>query len=420
MYANKLIPYRSTAELLTEQLQVALSQIMDMQGSGPASYVLQPSSDSISTIGNWKLEWGPLVKGPETDSGIPQNAVFVASSTDAAPAGQGIMGQKVYVVAIAATNPYSMIDWIVEDGLVDKVVDFTTFEPQDIQDADRPNDATTPYISKGTALGVKDIATLYPHKGALGVSETLVDFLSSIPADDAGTATLIFTGHSLAGALSPTLAAYLQRKGLLGKFGQVLVFPTAGATPGNGQFAGYFADNFKPVSTDLDAAYASWNVMHWNHLDVVPHAWATAPSSPANMTQIESLYGAPGSLLAPQLEVIVGKAEGRANSSGITYTMLPNQPFTNSTVVGQIPPYDPNGKELDMPLNGLPAFLQELGWQHVGAYSHAYLNGNEEVKLILPGPIENQPGYKLLPGVTYMSPESEIEAIVDYILHHLL
>ena len=54
---------------------------------------------------------------------IPDNAVFVASSTDPGLIGKDhLTGDKGYVVAIAATNLYSGFDWIREDGIVTKLL----------------------------------------------------------------------------------------------------------------------------------------------------------------------------------------------------------------------------------------------------------------------------------------------------------
>jgi hypothetical protein len=85
--------------------------------------------------------------------------------------------------------------------------------------------------------------------------------------------TLIFCGHSLAGALSPTLAMHLCPQPTGRGWQQVLVLPTAGASPGNTKFAALFAAAYPPVSSGVGRAYDNWNTVHANADDVMAHAW---------------------------------------------------------------------------------------------------------------------------------------------------
>ncbi|MEN9864973.1 MAG: hypothetical protein RL748_563 [Pseudomonadota bacterium] len=72
------------------------------------------------------------------------------------------------------------------------------------------------------------------HFAARNTCQTPQQFLNSkVNAND----TLIFTGHSLAGALSPTMAMFLYSDPANSGWKSIHVQPSAGATPGNAAFA---------------------------------------------------------------------------------------------------------------------------------------------------------------------------------------
>src|SRR5262249_8332005 len=132
----------------------------------------------------------------------------------------------VRVVSSAATNPNSSYDWLQEDFDVGNVVRCT--EPFPSLAHYGAASGINPYLSDGTARGINNRRPLQSG-GA-----TLLQFLSSV---ENTSDTLIFAGHSLAGALSPTLALALFNpeggKLSLSKWANVRVYPSAGATPGN-------------------------------------------------------------------------------------------------------------------------------------------------------------------------------------------
>src|SRR5690606_9417280 len=129
-----------------------------------------------------------------------------------------------YVVAIAATNPSSLYDWETEDFSVAAVVNWTTYNPSNF--APSAFNGIDPYISKGTATGVGILLGLISPGDAAAPNTTLQQFLASLSPDP--DTAIIFCGHSLAGALSPTLALYLKENKDLDAFGVTLVYPTAG------------------------------------------------------------------------------------------------------------------------------------------------------------------------------------------------
>src|SRR3982751_2609674 len=136
-----------------------------------------------SQIGSWALVWGPAVyELPLSDR--PDNTMFVVS------------GSEGLVVAVAGTNPYAFLDWIVEDFLVTAQVPWLTGSPFSFERR----------ISLGTFIGLSALQSLKPGPGLHGAGVLLKDFLAT---QVSAPITLNIAGHSLGGALSPTLALWL-------------------------------------------------------------------------------------------------------------------------------------------------------------------------------------------------------------------
>lgn len=269
-------------------------------------------------IGTWTLAWGPAVwEHPLDLRGYADNAVAVFHNA----------ASNTYVCAIAATNANSVFDWTVEDFWVsDKVRWLYTSAPG------------TPWISAATNFGIGVLLSLRdPATGAY-----LSDFLHSVASTQA---TLIFTGHSLAGALSPTLAMVLYgTSAQRAAWQNVRVYPTAGATPGNADFANAFAAQFPPV-TDGSQPWQRWNTLLWNDLDVVPHAWKAA-----NMALVPFLYKG-ADLVKAEVGAIIAYALYQA---GLDYMQLSN--------------FQLKGTQNSASVDDLKAFFAELFYQHVPAY----------------------------------------------------
>ncbi|WP_230583898.1 lipase family protein [Xanthomonas arboricola] len=272
------------------------------------------------------------------DSSLSGNAMYVAH-TDAMP-GIG----EAYVVALSATNPESLYDWFTEDFDVSSVVDFATYTPllgTAPVAAKKPVKPGSAVISMGAATGVWHLLNMVSPSTALAPNTTLLDFLQAL---DGSKATVIFAGHSLGGALSPTLATWLKTNGKLDNFSAVHCYPTAGATPGNGGFAALYAQAL-PSPAPGAAPYQIWNADLWNTLDCVPHAW-TVPM----LSQIKTLYGnAP----IKEIDVLVDVAIANAVASTVNYRQIANQPLTGT-------------------LTGTPTtvvqFLEQMASQHTTAY----------------------------------------------------
>jgi hypothetical protein len=245
----------------TQPNLVAFLKVYLSGGTNPDGFAYPgffPATNANLCGGDWSVAWGPCVYVGNSP-GTATNAMYVAFSPS----------RKIYVVAIAATNAYSVFDWIFEDGNVDPHL-MTQWPPKlpfVLQASFNPIPTTTPAISAATATGISDLLTrpemLDPSSGSLQ------QFLTS--KTDANT-TLIFAGHSLAGALSPSLAFYLYPTPAASGWKNVLVLPSAGATPGNNGFAAAFAAAF-PQQADTTSPGLFWNIDYANNNDVVPHAW---------------------------------------------------------------------------------------------------------------------------------------------------
>ena len=207
---------------------------------------LQTNADVRAYLGtDWQVVWGPAIANSKRksatsapDSFVTDNTMYVARGTD------GATGKPIHVVAIAGTNAVSRKGALFEDFNVTREQDWGT-----------PGSGK---ISAGSALGLSILSAM--SDAATG--KTLLQFLGTLGG--AGPVEVAFTGHSLGGALSPLMALncieWKQQMGYTNL--HVSVYPIAGPTPGNREFAlyaaGQFGDNYHSVI---------------NAIDMVPHAW---------------------------------------------------------------------------------------------------------------------------------------------------
>ena len=299
------------------QLQTyAMTQIQGLLGE-------QVVTDNIGT---WKIVWGPIVV--QEDSNVADNVMVVYQGTSG--------GNPVYVVGVAATNGLSRFDVQVEDLEVASTVAFGS------------NGAR---ISQGTSTGVTNLEGMTdPHGG------TLQSFLESKAAPNA---TLIFAGHSLGGALAPTLALDLavNRAFDVTRWANVFVYPSAGPTPGDKAFSGLFARNFPPRQTAAGAEpWNVWNMDVVNTLDIVPRAWSELPTLPKLYPQLgpSAEFAVKG--LVTTLELTDG-----INLQG--YTVLPTSSFS-----GQYNPSPPTAPPSLILSNLAPRYYDEAYYQHIASY----------------------------------------------------
>lgn len=384
-------------DTLAQMLYGSLSNNLTVHGNPPDfESKASPDPDVIAKIGSWDLVWGPAVFTPKPDKNREAaNAVFVAHCPDvkAADGSEADLPSKnMYVVAIAATNMYDAYDWVKEDASVNTVVEWHAFLNTPTTAGvriDRHKNDEKAYISHATALGCYNILELMPSPAWSGPNSgmSLGDYLKTVTGGDP---MIVFTGHSLAGALSPTLALWFNTEPqtqLAGFTGGVYAYPTAGATPGNRLFHDAYKAKFPPhafgshtVNTKSGERHRNINARLWNHYDVVPHAWALLSHIDADdnwspmLEQIPALYGTPvlDSVLGD-----VGVASAAAIASGASYHTLPGVRL--------------DGRQPETPPDSQTKFLEYLGEEHVQAYVQPSWASSETNGLILP---DKLPVYK--------------------------
>lgn len=392
--------YHGTETVLQQQLQQDLSfYLSHVPPVDPIKSASTADASVTPVLGNWELVWGPAVLEEVIDgvpTGVADNSLFVAKCDAVSfPGSPSVM--PAYVVAIAGTNPNSLYDWGDEDFSVSTVVNWTTYDPSGFTPS--PYVAGTPFISKGTATGIQNLLRLVSPDTAAAPGTSLEQFLNHAKPDQ--DTAIIFCGHSLGGALSPTLALYLKQKNYLDAFGLTLVYPTAGPTPGEANFAELFNTTFPALPSGWQPQplpYQSWNTMHWNAVDVVPHAWDTA-----DLDMVATLFGKSSdfwtNLFLDRLQKI---ALSDAAKSGATYTRIRNNSLTGTLQ------YSDGKNAINVPPKTIKDYISQLFIQHVDLYRGVSFDPVVS-GLILSQPLPQPPASDQLPGIQKVTREELIE-----------
>ncbi len=317
--------------------------------------------------GDWEVVWGPAVKVFDTDD-FAINAMYVVRKKSPLPADHpahdpddvdepAAPGKPPhYVIAIAGTNPTSTFNWIVEDFQVSRQV---VWKPDADEDAK---------ISFGTSIGFDILLNLEPGPGRPGTGRTLVEFLwEDATALGSREIDLWVCGHSLGGALAPTLALWLTEDAGVRELwdpyrrASVSTMPMAGASPGNADF-----------SARLEAAFPGDRTRRYvNTLDVVPHAW-----EPAHLREIPTLYKdwVPAVPLTRLLAWWAGWRSAEGNYTDV------KSPLADFVGVFERCRYDKHGIHL---IN----FANQMVFQHIHAYFRYFdVDGGEMLAQIPPLP----------------------------------
>ncbi|HEX8172966.1 MAG TPA: hypothetical protein VF824_20695 [Thermoanaerobaculia bacterium] len=276
----------------------------------------------------WQVVWGPAVMQYPAD-GYALNAMYVAS-----PIGQPTR----FVVAMAGTNIPSPMDWFLEDFNVAVQV------PWPAQAAEGAA------ISMATASGVSILLTMTPSAGLQGAGLTLPQFLEQVTRSS-NRVQVETTGHSLGGALAPALALWLadQQGTAMGwdpnRVATVSTMPTAGATPGNLEFANYYASRLGGTTRRFI-----------NTLDPVQHWWALQ-----TMAALPTLF-APAIPESRGIDSLVELATAVAAKGNYAPIMPDVQP-----IIGTV-----NSSLINPAATAEANWLAQMGYQHTTAYYIAF------------------------------------------------
>ncbi|MEM6720586.1 MAG: hypothetical protein AAF611_14760 [Bacteroidota bacterium] len=204
-------------------------------------------TETSTIIGEWKAIWGPIV--------YANNPTSISVHADNTMGMYYNESENAIVIAIAGTNINSPYGWLVEDFSVNKTVSWELV-------TGIPNSGN---ISNGTHIGLNILLNM-TNATNISVVTALKNFLTE--NSDLQNVQVAVAGHSLGGALSPTLALYLvDKKSEWDPTNKASVgaFPTAGPTPGDEAFAAYYEKQIQAENI--------YYLSQHNSLDIVPHAW---------------------------------------------------------------------------------------------------------------------------------------------------
>lgn len=378
---DKTLPYQ---QAIAKAQAAAQAHLNTLFSSGLATTLGDPPVQK--QIGSdWTPIWGPatFILGPQFvdwQSGI---ATFTATNSAFVVQSQS---QNRVVLAIAGTNPSSWFDWLAEDLVIVPGVTWNSALPAwgTGSKPAAPSSPDTPNITSGTFVGVKYVLELQDPK----TQATLLSFLRGLKLATAQTLTV--TGHSLGGALSPTLAlALIDPQGPLTPLprAQVLTYPTAGPTPGNVAFAQHFLE-YLPASQGQHG-WQVWNADVWNTYDLVPRAWGidtllVLPAlyalsfeyDVADLTLLSGIVGAGAGVseLFAKGAGTVGRLDTTAIPGNFATSLLPSDCFAwqYQPQGGQIEYLTrPQAKARGIPQSDLKpiSLLEQVAYQHIQAYA---------------------------------------------------
>ncbi|WP_174184456.1 lipase family protein [Nocardia barduliensis] len=291
----------------------------DSDLEGTLSQKIQQCLDTNQeVIGGWEIVWGPGVALFDTDL-YAVNALYMVRS---------IEDRSRYVIAMAGSSDALVFDWLIEDSFILQTPWFA-------------NNAALHTI--GTAIGVKTLINLEPSGPRPGAGHTLPEFLSTL-GDKAIDLTV--TGHSLGGALSPTLALFLRDTQWLwdnSEKARISVLSTAGPSFCNQEFVTYATQRLQRVQR-----YA-------NDLDIVPHMW-----NPSDIDGAKALYSQYNRPAPDGMEVVFEVLESQASVAGQYAHFDPTSGVFQGTF----------NKEIDQTQGSTPdeLYFQQVGYQHIAGY----------------------------------------------------
>ena len=247
----------------------------------------------------WKVVWGPFVTmEPGCDNHKPTtfsaNAMFVAQYKET----------NTYAIAVAGTNPESNFEWLKED--FDHSLVPWPYGPESKCKSWKFRDRKNVCLARGTWTGLGIVQGL----GSGTTSQTIDRFIKSVvkKVGPEEKLTLYVTGHSLGGALAPTVALWLNDIQLTWDPEQqatLQVFAFAGPTPGSQGFADYLNGRFQGDAGKAVPTENGLTVVN-NNFDVVPHAFKSLRALPEIYSKV-NIFPGPG--LAAFIETVADSVD---------------------------------------------------------------------------------------------------------------
>ncbi|RDV29162.1 hypothetical protein DXV75_01485 [Alteromonas aestuariivivens] len=242
--------------------------------------------------GQWERVWGPALfalPGSKFDDAL----VYVVKHR---------VQENHFAIVVRGTNPISLPNWVLWNFQAKDLKLWPGYtEKKDKNGKNNPilspscskitqlQEDQLPCISESSFFGLLVMQALRPPIGILGCNSNLLEFFreqqeSLKPGSE--PLSIIATGHSLGGALSPLIALWLKEENIPAKF-QSITF--ASPTQGNKTFVEYFhyqiqREDCIRVANDLDIVTLAWDpALMSNILNVylkqcpplypLPHSW---------------------------------------------------------------------------------------------------------------------------------------------------
>lgn len=297
----------------------------ELTGSGVEAQLkkcLDTALAKKADIRQWELAWGPAVYRFPVIAKYEDNMMFVARHK----------GNPAHLaIVVRGTNFSALLNWLVEDFDVDDQVAWIVPKGKSAQGQ--------PKISKGTSEGLHILQNkLTATSDTSSQQQSLLQFLTAQAKTYPSGLQIDVTGHSLGGALSPALALWLSEN--LGSQAKIAVYPLAGPTAGNEDFATYY-----------DSVLGTSTHRMWNPYDVVPLAW-----NYESMGRMADLYE-PVRRANPGERILIDGLRSLVKDKG--YAQIDP---TQEALPGAVSD-DPNGERVD--------WLREVAWQHHCGYQCA-------------------------------------------------
>jgi Lipase (class 3) len=312
-------------------------------------------------LNDWQIVWGPVTY-TVPGSLYQDNLLYVVQQT----------GTSDYVIAIRGTNGINELDWLFEDFEVQNTIPWPLSGTQNIFQ-------TGCAVTESTSIAMNILLNNMEDP----ISQlTLVEYLKTVTNSQTNVCV---TGHSLGGALTPTLALWLLENSSewdISASSTVSCISFAGPTAGNQLFAKYSMLMFEAAMLTT-GSFPGWDKGLMSNCDTVVCDMDIAPFfySYANIFNFITANAGPLFNVYPQI-----------NPSNMSYTGIEEWGYIQEYIIMPLAAalYSQNYTQLEAPqgssqavlsgvFNGdgpasdsfsdyLTAFYTQACWQHVYSY----------------------------------------------------